>query len=334
MKKTILFFSALASIIGFVACSNEDDSLIEQSEQSQSQTGKMTFWATAVLCSNGESNTKVTRTQFAANSTFDVEWSKEDNIYIMDKTLKKYSLSESDGGNGLFEGEQLTKSNSSRNNVKYTAYYGIEGTSSLFPNVQSFDNKKVSYVPMSATVEVNNQGVVAKDVTFTSLCGLLRITIKGPNTKKIKSITVSDGVKKMAGAISAIDDFLQINQTNGSTNSITLDCGVNGVALNPNGTDFYIAIPVAYITKTSWFSTSIEKSKYDSFKIAITDDKDETITKQMKDGYGLNVTQSEITSITFNNLYQNKFEGGEVDVTGTTEKFDRTTLDDSAWSSL
>lgn len=315
MKKTILFFSVITTFLVFVACSNEDDLVIEQPEQSQPQTGKVTFFATGVICNEDESNAKVTRTQFAENSISNVIWSKTDKIYIDNK---EYSLvSGNDETTGEFQGDAFAKKSAT-----YKAYYygQSEGT---FPANQSYNNRQiVSYVPMSATVSVDRSGNVTKEVSFSNLCGLLRVTIKGPNTKKIKSITVSDDDKKMAGNYT-LGTFLQIDQTNG-TKSITLDCGVNGVALNPNGTDFYIAIPVA-CTKSG------TSSQYSSFKIAITDDKEVTITKKLNNS-SLNVTQSKITSITFSNLYT--FKGGDVDVTGTTEDFDRTTLDDSAWSSI
>lgn len=324
MKKTILFFSVITTFLGFVACSNEDDLVIEQPEQSQPQTGKMTFWATGVICNEDESNAKVTRTQFAENSISNVIWSKTDKIYIGND--KEFTLVSGDGQTtGEFQGDKLDPPTGWSSSKDYNAFYYGRQSKDTFLQSQSYSNRQiVSYVPMSATVTVNKSSQVTKDVTFSNLCGLLRVTIKGPNTKKIKSITVSDDDKKMAGAISAFDNFLQIDQTNGK-NSITLDCGVNGVALNPNGTDFYIAIPVAY-TGTG---TRVTKSSYGKFKIAITDDK-ETITKKLNGT--LNVTKSQITSITFSNLYT--FKGGDVDVTGTTEDFDRTTLDDSAWSSL
>lgn len=329
MKKTILFFSVITAFLSFVACSNEDDSLIEQSEQSQPQTGKMTFWATGAICTGDESDAKATRTQFKENSISDVIWSKTDKIHI---GSKEYSLVSGDGETtGKFEGDALDAPKpgglwgTTVTTQNYDAfYYGLSKES--FPNEQSYNNRQiVSYVPMSATVTINSKSEITKDVEFTNLCGLLRITIKGPNTKKIKSITVSAD-QKMAGAISSFGTssakYLQIDLTNG-TNYITLNCG-NGVALNPDkGTDFYIVIPVAYTKRNN----SVSASTYSNFRIAITDDKDETITKKLNGT--LSVTQSKIIPITFNSLYT--FKGGDVDVTGTTEKFDRTTLDDSAW---
>ena len=326
MKKTILFFSVITAFLSFVACSNEDDSLIEQSEQSQPQTGKMTFWATGAICTGDESDAKATRTQFKENSISDVIWSKTDKIYI---DSKEYSLVSGDGETtGKFEGDALAAPKPGlmgRVTTKdYDAfYYGLSKES--FPDNQSYNNRQiVSYVPMSATVTINSNKEITKDVQFTNLCGLLRITIKGPNTKKIKSITVSAD-QKMAGNYT-LGTFLQIDQSNG-TNSITLNCG-NGVALNADGTDFYIAIPVAYTKRNN----SVSASQYSNFRIAITDDEGETIRKKLNGT--LSVTQSKILPITFSNLYQTNSGGGNVNVTGTTEDFDRTTLDDSAWNSL
>lgn len=286
MKKTILFFSVIATCMSFVACSNENDLLVEQPEQNLPQNDKMTFWATGEACTGDETDAKVTRTQYDGTS---VVWSKDDVIYIDNN---KYTLVSGDGtGDAQFSGVQLDYTHGSgwlsRDQAKtYTAYYGFDAPNNYsFPEVQEYNSKNVSYVPMQASITVKTDYSIQQDlIEFKNLCGLLRITLRD-NSRRISKIQVT-AAEAMAGKINTTisNNSLSIS---GTSKSITLDCGENGVALSSKGTDFYIAMPV---------------KNYSSFAIKITDSNRNSVTKRLKSGT-LSIVRSQITPVTLTNPF-------------------------------
>lgn len=86
------------------------------------------------------------------------------------------------------------------------------------------------------------------ELTFQPVCGILKITVKGENTVKIGSIKVENKAgdaleNALSGDFTCTSGVLvpkkgaEIHQ-----NYVVLNCG-KGVALSPEGTDFYICLP-------------------------------------------------------------------------------------------
>lgn len=291
MKKTILFISALAMTLGFVACSNDDD-FVEQTEIIQPQTKKMT------ICANLDDN--LTRTALDKDGS-SVVWSAGDKI-----TLTKLNTVGAQpivftikGGVGTtsatFEGDALEDGT-------YQAIYG----DLLVSASQSYDTqKKIADVPMYAKVNVSDG--TAENVTFENLCGLLKLTLKSSLSEAVvRSITI-DADNSVAGLLNiktyASDEtglFVGANgYKKGDLQNITIDansasktlvysCG--GVQLSSAGTDFYMILPVTRTNRNDAVTS------YTKFDIKILFENGYALTKKLNNAT-LRVGRSKITPV-------------------------------------
>lgn len=76
---------------------------------------------------------------------------------------------------------------------------------------------------------------------FKNICGLLHLRIQG--SKTVSEIVVSnDSGNRLAGPFTLDSDYNAV-MGEGGTDSVTLDCGTDGVALSSDGSDFFIALP-------------------------------------------------------------------------------------------
>lgn len=254
----------LAVAFGFTACSNEDEAV------NNAKKGK----ATVVAFTENE-----TRTALSGSDTegYQVVWSEGDKITIdgnvftltegVNKTAAKFT--------GTAPGEGT-----------YDALYGIDGL--VWPAVQAYKEGNVANFPMYASATVDSEGNISP-LSFKNLGGLLRLTVKGESTRKIKSIEIASD-NPMAGAFTISNDAAHITTkvTKNPIKSIVLDCGSNGVPLSADGTDFYIALPIQRVGNV-----------YTEVKIYLTSTDGKVCVKTFKGTDGLSIARSQITKASF-----------------------------------
>ena len=254
----------LAVAFGFTACSNEDDAV------SNAKKGKATVVAFT--------EPGATRTALRGDDTegYQVVWSKGDQITI---GTEKFTIDDefADNTTAKFTGNVLNKG-------EYTALYGIDEL--VWPAKQTYKEGNVANFPMYASATVDSESNISP-LSFKNLGGLLRLTVMGESTRKIKSIEI-ESTAKMAGVFTINNDAASISTKKGAKTmtSIVLDCGSTGVALSDKGTDFYIAMPQ-------------NTTGYTDIKITLTDTKDNMCVKKLSSDKKLVITRSQITKASF-----------------------------------
>lgn len=252
----------LAVAFGFTACSNEDEAV------NSAKKGK----ATVVAFTENE-----TRTALSGSDTegYQVVWSEGDKITIGTETftIDEKSIA---GTTAKFTGNKLDEDT-------YTALYGINEM--VWPSKQTYKEGNVANFPMYASATVDAEGNISP-LSFKNLGGLLRLTVKGESTRKIKSIEIASS-NKMAGPFTIKNDAASFaNKLGNQMTSIVLDCGSTGVALSDKGTDFYIAM-------------AQNTTGYTDIKITLTDTKDNVCVKKLSSDKKLVITRSQITKASF-----------------------------------
>lgn len=262
MKKVFLAISMLAVAFGFTACSNEDEAV------NSAKKGK----ATVVAFTENE-----TRTALSGDDTkgYQVVWSEGDKITI---GTEAFTIDDEYAGSttAKFSGNELAEDT-------YTALYGINEM--VWPSKQTYKEGNVANFPMYASATVDSEGNISP-LSFKNLGGLLRLTVTGESTRKIKSIEIASS-NKMAGAFEIRNDAASFTKKFGNQmTSIVLDCGSTGVALSDKGTDFYIAM-------------AQNTTGYTDIKITLTDTKDNVCVKKLSSDKKLVITRSQITKASF-----------------------------------
>lgn len=265
MKKVFLAISMLAVAFGFTACSNEDEAV------NNAKKGK----ATVVAFTENETRTALSGTD---TEGYQVVWSEGDKITIGTETfdIDEKSIA---GTTAKFTGNKLAEGT-------YDALYGIDEL--VWPSKQTYKEGNVANFPMYASATVDAEGNISP-LSFKNLGGLLRLTVTGESTRKIKSIEVASD-NPMAGAFEISNDAAHITTklTKNSIKSIVLDCGSNGVALSADGTDFYIALPIQRVGNV-----------YTGVKIYLTSTDGNVCVKTFKGTDGLSIARSQITKASF-----------------------------------
>ena len=252
----------LAVAFGFTACSNEDEAV------NSAKKGK----ATVVAFTENE-----TRTALSGDDTkgYQVVWSEGDKITI---GTEAFTIDDEYAGSttAKFSGNELAEDT-------YTALYGINEM--VWPSKQTYKEGNVANFPMYASATVDSEGNISP-LSFKNLGGLLRLTVTGESTRKIKSIEIASS-NKMAGAFEIRNDAASFTKKFGNQmTSIVLDCGSTGVALSDKGTDFYIAM-------------AQNTTGYTDIKITLTDTKDNVCVKKLSSDKKLVITRSQITKASF-----------------------------------
>lgn len=154
---------------------------------------------------------------------------------------------------------------------KYKAFYPASAAGMSMPNVQM--NGGLGNAPMYAESEGTN-------LSFTNLCGILELRIKG--SKTVKNILLSSSSMTFSGKYSLSEvDGAMAAVTGTSKNGVVLDCG-EGVALTSEGTVFRIAAPAG---------------KYQKLKILVTATDESTC--QVQSSSDIVVTRSHIKPVAF-----------------------------------
>lgn len=142
---------------------------------------------------------------------------------------------------------------------KYLAFFPSsimkEDGSSYLPQTQAYVPGAFNS-PMYAVSET-------EELSFRNLCGVLHFAIKG--AEKVGTITVKAN-ENLWGSFTISEDGSAVLR-GGGDNTVKLDCGENGVQLNPdNATDFYISLPAGT------YSTGMEINVIgtDSTKLNVT----------------------------------------------------------------
>ena len=165
MKKTLFAISAIAVLLGFMACTS--DEIVEPQV-----SGK-----TITISASTESN--ATRTALADDGEggYDVVWSTGDAIRIGTETFTL--TGEAGKTNGTFEGATLT------DGTEYTAYYPTTYDGENWPTTQTYTEGNITGSPMTATFTYSE----GTSLSFKNAGGILRLTVKG--SANVTSIKVS-----------------------------------------------------------------------------------------------------------------------------------------------
>ena len=204
MKKTLFAISAIAVLLGFTACTSENEILEPQ------VSGK------TILKAYTE---EATRTTLSGNDKdgYKVVWSEGDKITVGDKT---FTLKEEDGGagttSGTFTGDALT------DDTEYTAYYPADYDGENWPTAQTYTAGNITGSPMKATFKYTKD--VEPSLKFQNEGGILRLNLKleeGADERSVSKVVVSS---------TQLDKDIELN------------CET-AVALTEEGVPFHIAVP-------------------------------------------------------------------------------------------
>ncbi len=167
MKKTLFAISAIAVLLGFTACTSENETL-------EPQKGK-------TITINASTETGATRTALSQNgSAYDVVWSEGDAFKIGENT---FTLEDGAGTtNGKFTGTATFAAG-----TEYTAYYPTTYDGTNWPTAQTYTAGNITGSPMKATFTYTEG--VEPSLSFVNVGGILRLTAKGEAT--VRCITIN-----------------------------------------------------------------------------------------------------------------------------------------------
>ena len=166
MKKIVYAISAIAVLLGFTACTSENEIAEPQ------VSGK------TILKAYTETSTTRTALEDDGEGGYNVVWSTGDEIKIGEKT---FTLNAGAGTtSGTFEGDALTDGD-------YTAFYPATYDGTNWPTTQTYAAGNITGSPMKATFTYTEG--VEPSLSFKNEGGILRLTAKGEAT--VKSITVN-----------------------------------------------------------------------------------------------------------------------------------------------
>ena len=263
MKKRFFLLTAMAAVL-FSGCQQQDDFRGTQDES---------FDIKQMIITAGIEQEKSTRTSTVNDGTgVNILWSDDDSLSVLLNGMQMQTLFtihtiDEDGLTATFVGNQIvvlggtidediqTAANvaiypytkSPITNCTYNAETGEHSFGMQYPDVQQYaaggsvGNRAFPMVAVSKSYEHYGFG-------FRPVGSSIIIGLKGAEGTKIKSITLSSSKQKIAGkatvtASNAGTPTIAIDQTEG-VNSITLDCGEEGVALNPETfTQFTVTLP-------------------------------------------------------------------------------------------
>ncbi len=205
------------------------------------------------------------QTRVQLNSKGQTTWNQNDQIIVIG--TDEYSLWEFDGATGDRSGSFTKIGDGGATGLNFDKYYSIypfskfigysqssDGTPALFTKVESTQ----SYADKSYANDTNTMigtSTDGKNFTFKNLCGYLRLSLKG--NKLVEKIELTSiGGEPLSGTFyffTPETENLYWYET--GSNSLTLDCGEEGVMLSQVPTEFYFVLPP--ITFASGISANI-----------------------------------------------------------------------------
>ncbi len=212
MKKNIIIVAMAAATALFFAASCAK----QETEGTQIPSEGRTF--SAVIEQN---LTKTTLT-----SELKVHWQNGDRISI--NGFEYVATAKIPATKALFSpvGEEVPE------NEKYLAFFPSSISNSWLPQTQT-------YVPGAFNSPMYAQSETT-ELSFRNLCGVLHFAVKGDD--KVRAITIKANENLWGSFVISEDGSAEL--CGGGDSTITLDCGENGVQLNPDyATDFYISLP-------------------------------------------------------------------------------------------
>ena len=203
MKKTLFAISAIAVLLGFTACTSENEILEPQ------VSGK-----TITIKAYTEENT---RTTLSGNDKdgYKVFWSTDDAIKIGESTFTLTDGAETTSG--TFTGDELT------DDTEYTAYYPADYDGENWPTAQTYTAGNITGSPMKATFTYTAGGE-EPSLSFKNEGGILRLNLK------LKEGDAARSVKKIVVSSTQLAEDIELN------------CET-AVALSEAGIPFHIAVP-------------------------------------------------------------------------------------------
>lgn len=240
MKKVTLLI-AMAALVIFAGC-NKD-------KETQGTTLKA-----SITQNQGDSKTSLYP---ISDTEAEIRWTTGDKILVSNGgTPVQFTLKD---GNGSTNG---------------TFTYGGEfevgyDTKAVYPSTVNFDGTNISItLPAEQTLaDLNQIGTFAnganpmfgeyngEGITFTSLCGVLGLSLKAENEDEVIPLTAIEIVSnnpndKLNGTYTCTTDDTELSYTGtNGTNSIKLNCP-SGTALTGTPKEFYIVLPAGTLAST------------------------------------------------------------------------------------
>lgn len=230
-------------------------------------------------------------TKTALGESNNILWSEDDQIVAFMKTSygHKYQIQSSFVGKtyanfskiSSVSGDYLSAGMKWDHNVAYYPYAeGIECVKSdvnytldvVIPAEQTYAENSFGngYFPMVAVSEDN-------DITFKNVCGGMKLQLKG--TQKVTSITVQGKNNEVLSGTATVTAYtdgetkpsITMTGTDAASQSVTLNCGTEGIQLNENtATEFIISLPPVVFTEG--FTINMTDSESNTYTVGTNEE--------------------------------------------------------------
>ena len=269
MKKALYI---IAACLGFGACQNMEPVVPEDANEVIS----------AKIEQGGESKTVL-------DENNNILWSENDQIVAFMKTSygHKYQIQPSFAGKTYADFSKV----SSANGDDISAGMEWDHIVAYYPYAEEISCAKAddSYtldveLPAEQTYAENSFGnatfpMVAvsddNDITFKNVCGGIKLLLKG--TQKIKSITIQGKNNEILSGPATVTAYnygtpdITMTGTDAASQSVTLNCGTEGIQLNENtATEFIISLPPVVFTEG--FTINITDSESNTYTVGTNEE--------------------------------------------------------------
>lgn len=220
-----------------------------------------------------------------------LKWDMNDEIVVMERTyfdMEIFRVVSTDGnyatftavGNTLFLGNEFSALYPKTLVDDHLLNDGVSDVA--LPATQTYAESSINGFPMYAPRATGNT------FHFNNICGVMRLNLQqsGVSIRQIK-ITTDKGICGQF-RLSQVDGKYVVNafNSNYTSNTVTLDCGENGVDIS-TAKDFNIYLPAG---------------NYDAFDIEITATDGSVCTKSLRTGATLTLRRNEVTTLTCTNM--------------------------------
>ena len=298
MKNVIVIIGAALMILAFHCCTKADFEGADKMPAAQKD--EVIFSATFEQAQAQES-----KTHLGGEGNHQILWNKADAIRIWDISGKsgRYTAV-SDGLRSDFVKSSADEGFSPETSVfafyPESAVSGFDGryVKFIIPATQTYAQNSFgpeSNFAVSKIVDAEEGDLFQKVLSFSNVAGVLRIQLSCSETSQkiyVSRIVLKDRSQNICGTfkVDVTEDKPSASFVENGGQSITLNCGVNGVPLSTdatNPTSFYFTLPVNAIAQNSGFVAEV----YNNYDHLVT-----VLKTSNKDGKAT-ITRSNITKM-------------------------------------